>query len=365
MLNSTATRIYIDQKYRKRAYAIEFISYGRTMAVGVRKELILCAGAINSPQLLLLSGIGPKEHLTKLNIPIAHHLPGVGKNLHNHVAYFLSFLLEKEPERNDLNCGNVLEYMLNHTGPMSSTGMSQVTGILNTKYADQSGDHPDLQMFFLGYLASCASSCEADSTNELDEGVTPRNLLISPVVLHPKSKGDITLRSKNPSDPPVIKVNYLTEPEDMATLIEGVRLAQKFANASVLQDKYGIKLNTQPVGECGDKHDFDSDEYWECAIRQNTVPENHQVGSCKMGPSTDSMAVVSPELKVHGVEGLRVADASVIPMITSGNTASPVMMIGEQAAHFIRKRWERGLRRDNSWEFDWNDFDENESRKTY
>lgn len=104
---------------------------------------------------------------------------------------------------------------------MTSTGMSQVTGILNTKYADPSGNHPDLQMFFGGYLANCASTGEVNALGDPDNPKTPKHFSVSPVVLHPKSRGDITLRSTNPLDPPVIKANYLTEPEDMATLIEG------------------------------------------------------------------------------------------------------------------------------------------------
>lgn len=355
MLNTTVTKILFDEHYRRRAYAVEFINNGKKNAVGVRKEVILAAGTINSPQLLLLSGIGSKEQLDKMNIPCVYDLPGVGKNLQNHVAYFVNFLLEKVPDYKDLTCASVLEYMLNHTGPMSSTGMSQLTAILNTKFADSSGEHPDLQMFFAGYLANCASSCETTSDNDIEESANPKHFSISPVVLHPKSRGEITLRSADPLASPRIKANYLTEPEDMATLIEGIRLAQQLANATILKDKYSIRLDIQPEGNCGKKHEFDTDDYWECAVRYNTVPENHQVGTCKMGPSTDPMAVVSSELKVHGVEGLRIADGSVIPMIISGNTAAPIMMIAEKAASLIRTRWERGTSYDpalNDWDQD-------------
>lgn len=120
--------------------------------------------------------------------------------------------------------------------------------------------------------------------------------------------------------------------------IVGVRLAQKLATAPILKNKYGIRIDTTPEGDCDKKYQFDSDDYWDCAIRHGTGPENHQVGTCKMGPKSDPMAVVDPELQVHGINGLRVVDASVMPLVTSGNTAAPTMMIAERANDFIRKR---------------------------
>lgn len=341
-MNSTATKVLITkEKDLKRVYAVEFVNKGKKYTVGVRKEAILSGGAVNSPQLLLLSGVGPKDELAKVGIPVIHDLPGVGKNLHNHVAYFVSYVLDKEKSYNDLNWANAMDYILHHKGPLSSTGMSQVTGIINSKYADPSGEHPDIQMFFAGYLAQCADTGEVHAFSDPKNPKDPKHFLISPVVLHPKSRGTISLKSSDPLQPPLIKANYLTEPEDMASLIEGVRLAQRLASANILKEKYGVRPDTTPVDECKDKP-YDSDDYWDCAIRHGTGPENHQVGSCKMGPKTDPMAVVDPELQVHGINGLRVVDCSIMPLVPSGNTASPAMMVAEKANDFIKKRWGSG-----------------------
>lgn len=340
MMNTTVTKILITkERDLKRVYAVEFVNAGKKVTVGVKKEAVLSAGAVNSPQILLLSGVGPKEQLARVGVPLVHDLPGVGKNLHNHVAYFLSFVMDKEKSYNDLDWASAMEYVMNKKGPLSSTGMSQVTGILNTKYADPSGNHPDLQMFFAGYLAQCADTGEVNAFSDPTKPDDPKHLLMSPVVLHPKSRGDITLRSKDPLEPPVIRANYLTEPEDMAVLIEGVRLAQRLGAAPVLKEKYGMREDKTPVADCADKHAYDSDDYWDCAIRHGTGPENHQVGSCKMGPATDASAVVDAELRVHGINGLRVVDCSIMPSVPSGNTASPAMMVAERANDFIRKRW--------------------------
>lgn len=342
MMNATATKILItNEKDLKRVYAVEFMHDGKSYTVGVKKEAILSGGAVNSPQLLLLSGIGPRDEVTKVGIPLIHELPGVGKNLHNHVAYFLTYVLKNTTDINDLNWANALQYLLQHNGPLSSTGMSQVTGILNSKYADPSGSHPDLQMFFAAYLANCAQSGAVDAYADPDDPTAHKHLYVTPVVLHPKSRGTITLKSANPLDAPVIRANYLTEPEDMATLIDGIRKAQVLGSAKILKEKYGAELDTSEEADCGKKHKYDSDDYWDCAIRHGTGPENHQAGSCKMGPASDPMAVVDNELKVYGVKGLRVIDCSVMPMVTSGNTAAPAMMIAEKGSDMIKARWNK------------------------
>ncbi|GLV42238.1 Glucose dehydrogenase [Carabus blaptoides fortunei] len=339
-MNSTVTKVLLtNERNIKRVYAVEYQHKGRKYTVGVKKEAIVSGGAVNSPQVLLLSGIGPREELQRIGIPVIHDLPGVGKNLHNHVAYFMSFIMRNRTDYNDLTWANALEYILNHSGPMSSTGLSQVTGIINTKYADPSGTHPDLQMFFAGYLANCASSGAVDAMADPEHPDEPKHVYMSPVVLHPKSRGSITLRSADPLAPPVIHANYLTEPEDMATLIEGIRLAQRLGSANVLKHKYGMEFDKTEVKECSKQYPFDSDDYWNCAIRHGTGPENHQAGSCKMGPAEDPMAVVDPELAVHGIIGLRVIDTSIMPMVVSGNTAAPAMMIAEKGCDMIKKRW--------------------------
>ncbi|CAG9863883.1 unnamed protein product [Phyllotreta striolata] len=340
MLNSTATKIKLRTEGNKKIIdSIEFVYRGRNYSVKVKKEAVLAAGAVNSPQILLLSGIGPKEDLDKVGINQVHDLPGVGKNLKNHVSFYITYLLKKEKNYNDLDWATALNYIVNRKGPMTSTGMSQVTARINSKYADPSGTHPDLQIFFAGYLAKCAKTGEAKSLEEPEKPDFPKTLTLSPVTLHPKSKGYITLRSKDPMEPPIMVANYLTEPEDLAVLIDGVRVIQKLMNTTIMKQKYGAELLKEEPGDCAKKHIFDSDDFWGCAIRYYTGPENHQACSLKMGPSTDRLAVVDSKLMVHGIDGIRVMDASAMPELVSGNTHASIVMMAERGVQFIKDRW--------------------------
>lgn len=340
MLNSTATKIiFSNNNGKKVATGVEFLYNNQKHTARVSKEVIVAGGAVNSPQILLLSGVGPKEDLNRVGIQQIHELPGVGKNLHNHVTFYMTYLLNNKKSFNDLDWANALDYILNRRGPMSSTGMSQVTARINSRYADPRGDHPDLQIFFAGYLANCAQSGEVKAFEDPEKPDAPKHLTVSPVVLHPKSRGYITLKSKDPLDSPLIYANYLTEPEDVATLVDGIRIIQRLGNTNVLKEKYGAELEKEDYGDCIKNYKYDSDEFWQCAVSHSTGPENHQAGSCKMGPASDSMAVVDPTLKVHGLENVRVMDASVMPMVVSGNTHATTVMIAEKGVDHIKNKW--------------------------
>lgn len=190
MLNSTASKILLSEVNGvKKAVAVEFIYNEQTYSVRVRKEVVLAAGALNTPQILLLSGIGPKEELDKVNIKQVHDLPGVGRNLQNHVAFYMGYKLEKVPAINDLNWDSALDYILYHRGPMSSTGLSQVTARISSPHADKSGNDPDLQIFFAGYTANCASSGNVGDPEDPEHPEAKKEFTFSPVTLHPKSKG--------------------------------------------------------------------------------------------------------------------------------------------------------------------------------
>jgi len=214
-----------------------------------------------------------------------------------------------------------------------------VTAKLNSKYADPSGDHPDVQLFFGGYLANCAKTGTIGEPEDTENPFTNRSISISPVVLHPKSRGYITLKSSNPLDPPLMYANYLSDPADMATLLDAINITLKLGNTKILKERFGFELDKTPIPSCIQKHPFGTEGYWECYSRTATGPENHQVGSCRMGPSNDPMAVVDPELKVYGVKNLRIMDASVMPMVVSGNTNAPIMMIAEKGSDMIKKLW--------------------------
>lgn len=337
MLNATVTKVLINPT-TKAAEGVEFIRNGSKQTARASKEVILSSGAINSPHLLLLSGIGSREDLAKLRIPLVHDLRGVGQNLHNHVAVYINFVVNDNATA-DLDWLAITDYVVNRTGPLSSTGLSQVTAKLNSKYADPSGDHPDVQLFFGGYLANCAKTGVVGEPEDPKNPSKKRHISISPVVLHPKSRGYVTLKSPSPLDPPLMYANYLSDPADMATLLDAINFTLKLGNTRVLKEGFGFELDKTPIPSCVQKHRFGTEGYWECYARTATAPENHQAGSCRMGPSSDPMAVVDPELKVYGLKNLRVMDASIMPMVVSGNTNAPVIMIAEKGSDLIKKRW--------------------------
>ncbi|XP_032684538.1 glucose dehydrogenase [FAD, quinone]-like isoform X2 [Odontomachus brunneus] len=326
-LNATATKIIIENQ---KAVGVQYYQDGELRVARAAKEVIASGGAVNSPQLLLLSGIGPKEHLRAVNVTVVNDLPGVGQNLHNHVSYTLSWTIN-QPNVYDLNWAAATEYIAFQKGPMSSTGMAQLTGMLPSIYTTP--DHPDIQLFFGGYQAACGTTGEVGATMNGDG----RSISMSPTNTHPRSKGNLRLASNNPLEKPIIWANYLSDPLDVAILVEGIEVAMSLANTSAMA-KYNMTLSNRPLPACS-RFPFLSRDYWACAVHQDTGPENHQAGSCKMGPPNDPMAVVDNKLRVYGVRNLRVADASIMPQVTSSNTAGPAMMIGEKAAAYIKSDW--------------------------
>lgn len=277
-----------------------------------------------------------------------HHLPGVGENLHNHVAHFVNFNIN-DTNSAPLNWATAMEYLLFRDGLMSGTGISEVTGFVNTKYSDPRLEHPDIQLFFGGFLANCAR------TGQVGEKVdnNTRSIQMIPTVLHPKSRGVLKLKDNNPLSPPLIYANYFTNPMDVKVIVEGIKFAMKlsetkgsYSNSSikvlriffVALKRYGFQLDRTPVQGC-ENLGFGTDPYWECAVKRQTGPENHQAGSCKMGPSSDPMAVVNNLLQVHGIDRLRVIDASIMPAVTTGNTNAPCIMIAEKGSDLIKSRW--------------------------
>ncbi|XP_039307163.1 glucose dehydrogenase [FAD, quinone]-like [Solenopsis invicta] len=346
---SHVTRVLIDPESR-RAYGVEFIRDGRKEVVLARKEVILSAGAINSPQLLMLSGIGPRIHLEQLGIPVIEDSPGVGQNLQDHIGvgglvfpidYKVSIVMNRM-----VNINSALRYAITEDGPLTSNIGLEAVGFISTKYANQSNDWPDIEFL----LTSSSTNSDGGSyvknahclTDEFYDymfsKINNHDVFgVFPMILRPKSRGNIRLKSKNPLDYPLLYHNYLTHPDDVAVLREGVKAAVAFGETSSMR-RFGSRFYDKPLPSC--KHiRLYTDEYWNCALRQYTMTIYHMSCTAKMGPPDDPMAVVNPELKVYGVDGLRVIDASIMPTITSGNINAPVIMIGEKGADMIKERW--------------------------
>ncbi|KAJ8682939.1 hypothetical protein QAD02_018731 [Eretmocerus hayati] len=349
------TRILIDPQTR-RAYGVEFIREGKRQVVYARKEVILSAGAINTPQLLMLSGIGPKHHLHEMGIPTIYDSPGVGQNLQDHIAVGgLVFLIDQPiaiVERRLVNLNSALRYAITEDGPLTSSVGLEAVGFINTKYANQTDDWPDIEFMITssstnsdgGTNVKNAHGLADEFYNEVFSEINNKDVFgVFPMMLRPKSRGFLKLKSKDPLDYPLIYHNYLTHPDDVNVLREGVKAAIAYGQTQTMK-QFGARFHDKPLPNC--KHlDQRTDDYWNCAIRQYTMTIYHMSCSAKMGPASDRMAVVDPQLRVYGVRGLRVIDASVMPTITNGNINAPVIMIGEKGSDMIKETWMKKKKR--------------------
>ena len=286
-----------------RAVGVEYLQQGTLHQVSVNQEVVLSAGVFDSPKLLLLSGIGNAEHLHDLDIPVIADLPGVGQNLQDHLLVGVAYqstqtLPPLSPTSNSIEAGLFLQ-----------------SGISNAAT-------PDLQfMFSPGVWIGSAIAPDI-----------PGFTLIA-ALINPQSRGTVTLRSANPADPPVIQVNYLQQETDLQVLVEGIKVARQLVQAGTFADLVGEEL-APGAAVTSDDALAQPTEGIEAYIRQTANTYWHPVGTCKMG--NDALAVVDAQLRVHGVKGLRVVDASVMPTITSGNTNAPTIMIGEKAAALMQ-----------------------------
>ena len=297
------TRILIENG---RAVGVEYVQKGAARQVRAVREVILSAGAVGSPHLLLLSGIGPADQLEKFGIPVAAGLPGVGENLQDHLSVGISYFCTQPVSLASADTfPNLMKFMIRKDGPLTSN-IAEAGAFVKSR-AD---------------LAECDLQFHFGPVHYVNHGFTNpggHGFSLGPTLLNPKSRGRIRLRSGNPLDAPAIDPGYLSDPADLAPLVEGVKLARRIADAKAFDPYRG-----KPVFEPDDP---------ELYIRARAETIYHPVGSCKMGP--DASSVVNARLEVHGVAGLRVVDASVMPVIVGGNTQAATMMIAEKAANLM------------------------------
>ena len=312
-----ATRVLTEGK---RAIGVAYRQGKQDHIVQAHREVLLSGGAFNSPQLLQLSGIGRPDNIQSHGIEMVHELPGVGQNLQDHLDLIMAYK-SKDTDTFGFSAAGFLR-MLRHILQWRRDG----TGMLASPFAEGSAflktdpalEKPDIQLHFV-------ISIVEDHARRLHWG---HGFSCHVCALNPHSRGEVFLKSADPLAPPGIDPKFLDDERDLDTMIKGARMTREILEAPALapwrqKELFGVQDNM-------------SDADWEQQIRSRSDTIYHPVGTCRMGAEGDPMAVVDPELKVHGMQGLRVVDASVMPRLVSGNTNAPTIMIAEKAADLIR-----------------------------
>ena len=307
------TRVLFDDC---RAIGVEYVRESKLGKVFADREVILAAGAVNSPQLLLLSGVGDADELQSMAIPVVVDSQGVGKNLQDHMTVFVQHECKKPVSLYSASVGfgklrTGLNWLFFKKGPGASNHF-HVAGYVRSR---PEMEQPNLQFVFLP-LTFSMENYPASNGHSFE---------IEVLQLQPTSRGEIKLRTRNPKDPPMIHANYMATDPDRLVMREGIHIAREIFAQKAFDPYRGTEI---APGE-----DIKTDSELDAFVRRKAEPNQHLSCTCKMG--NDDEAVVDEELRVRGVEGLRVVDASVMPSITSGNTNAPVIMIAEKAADFI------------------------------
>lgn len=305
----------------QRAIGIEYEQGGKTHQVFARKEVLLTAGAINSPQLLLLSGVGPASELRDLGITVKKDLPGVGRRLNDHPDTVVQYLCKKPVSLYPWTTAPGkwwigARWFATHDG-LAASNHFEAGAFIRSRAGVE---HPDLQLTFMP-LAVKPGSVDLVPSHAFQIHID---------LMRPTSLGSVTLNSADPRQPPRILFNYLKTEQDRADMRAGARLVREIIEQPAMAAFKGEELVPGPQAQ--------SDEALDAWARQVTETGYHASGTCKMGPASDAEAVVDPQLRVHGLDGLRVVDASIMPVIVSGNTNAPTVMIAEKASDMIRGR---------------------------
>jgi choline dehydrogenase len=305
----------------RRACGVSYVRAGRTHVVRAQREVIVCGGAINSPQILMLSGIGDAAELAVHGIDAAVHLPGVGANLQDHIESYVQhaclqpitlYAAQSLPAKARIG----LQWLLFHRG-LGATNHFEAGGFIRSRAGVR---HPDLQYHFLPIAASYDGSAPVRE-HGFQAHVGP---------MRPSSTGRIRLRSADPRDPVRILFNYLGTEGDRREFRDGIKLTREIFAQPAFDRYRGAELAPGP--------DVRTDAQIDAHLRRKAESAYHPSGSCKMAAESDPLGVVDGQLRVRGVDGLRVVDASVMPAVVSGNLNAPTIMIAEKAADLIRGR---------------------------
>lgn len=349
LTSARVTRVLIDSA-TKTAYGVEYLKNRQRLTARARHEVILSTGSFSSPQLLMLSGVGPRHELERIGVPVIHDLPGVGQNMYDHMSHFgPTFIVNstRQTVRVDSMQPVDIEDFFQGRGLLTTIGV-EALNFVKTRNSSDPADLPDVELIFWpGSMASDQGSSLRNGwrfTQELYDAVyrpledhNIDNWSVFVMHFHPKSKGYLQLKDKNIFNWPRFYPNYFDDPEDVETMLQGIKEAIRISQSPAMQ-KLGARLHDIPLPNCAHLH-FASDEYWRCSIRTLSCTLHHQVGTCKMGPASDTLAVVDSQLRVHGINRLRVVDTSIIPKPPTAHTNAASFMIGEKAADMIKATW--------------------------
>ncbi|KAK9496963.1 hypothetical protein O3M35_012846 [Rhynocoris fuscipes] len=342
LTNTLVEKVLFRNGYE--ANGVQYERNGRIVEVNAKKSVILSAGTIGTAKILLLSGIGPKEHLSQHNINPLVNLP-VGNNLQDHITTGLDLVIINEtlPISSNIILKSPFEvynYIFHGKGVLTHSGC-EIVGVFNIK----NETIPDLQIMALpagvstdaGAIFAARMGISNKIWQEYFAPLVGKQVIsILPTLLHPKSHGFVRLKSSNPKEAPVIDPKYLTDSYDVKILIEGLKLVQKLIKTKSFKS-VDAKLYEKPMPGC-ENFKFGSDNYWKCYIKHLTLTSYHPVGTCKMGLD-ESSSVVDHRLRVHRTNNLYVIDASIMPSLPSANTNAAVMMIAEKGADLIKYLW--------------------------
>lgn len=353
--NAYVLRVLMTDPPDLKASWVEVDVGGQVLKLRARKEVILAAGAINTPKILMLSGIGPEEHLKSLNISVLANLK-VGYNLQDHfgVPIFVGINSEHAPEHDDdERIDATYDYIMHRSGFLSNTNILDLVGFINTRNPEETSGFPNVAIYH--YYFETGDKMLVDVLDKMDCNETIAKSLLkfnsySPVVafiptlLNPKSRGRVSIISADPYEPPRIEAGFLTdkEGEDLADLISGYRYVMKLIEMQSfkLLEAELLKID---IPDCRNFNTC-TDAYLKCFIKNMGFSQRQVAATAKMGKLCDENTVVDGKLCVKGVRGLRVVDGSVMPNIVSGNTLATVAMIGEKASDEIMNKWIKGYK---------------------
>lgn len=343
--NTLVTKVLIDPS-SKTAFGVEVERNSTKFTFHAKKEVILSAGAINSPQLLLLSGVGPKQHLSSKNISVIVDSPLVGQNLQDHSIIPIVIYGDEPGEQNQAEQQfDAMRYLYNRSGYLAQINAADILAFFND---NPNATYPEFQSHLIMFWKN-----DSNIAPFLTQSFRFKNEVADPIIkqnkkstvylhafnlLHPHSTGNISLNSNNPKDNPIINANYFSDARDLDKAARGIKMLTKVVNSTFFRSING-SLGRMEWPAC-DQYELDSIDYWKCVCVEMVLTIYHPIGTCQMGPNPKT-SVVSSRLKVHGVKNLRVIDASLMPTHTSGNPNGPTGIVAERGAEFILEYYKK------------------------